>query len=224
MSDGPRTAAGRHRRRYRRALAAGLAASVLLHGAVLLGWRADRLPPGATTAAGPRSGDALAAAGSGALQALAVSVPPRIEIPSPPAPLPVLDAPEIEFREPVESPSLALGKLDGGRSAAGPPGLAGATGRGDGGADAAGRRRNTVPEPRVIVPDWDAPRALKGMRVRLRVLVDERGRAVDVVLDPPTPDDGFNRRLIDTALGMDFRPALRDGRPVRDWAVITRVF
>jgi TonB family protein len=183
---------------------------------------------GASVAAGLRAGDSAAAAGSGALQAISFAQVRSVEIPPPPAPLPSLDAPEVTVVE-TRPPSFATGSLErpgamAGRREGFSPGLPGGTGEGDGGSDMEGRYRNTVPEPRVIIPDWDPPSEVKGMRVRMRVLVDERGNAVDVELEPPTPNDRFNRKLIETAMEMEFKPALRNGRPVRDWAVITRVF
>ncbi|MCL7978444.1 MAG: energy transducer TonB [marine benthic group bacterium] len=206
----------------------GLIISLLAHLALFFSLRSDRPLGGATVAAGPRAGDSNAAAGSGALQAISFAEVRSIEIPPPPAPLPSLDAPEVTIVE-TRPPSFATGQLErpgsmAGRQAGFSPGLPGGTGEGDGGSDAEGRYRNTVPEPRVIIPDWDPPNEVKGMRVRMRVLVDERGNAVDVELEPPTPNDRFNRKLIETAMAMEFKPALRNGRPVRDWAVITRIF
>ncbi len=207
---------------------AGLLISLLAHVALFFAFRTDRPQGGASVAAGPRAGDSYAAAGGGALQAIAFAEVRSIEIPPPPAPLPSLDAPEVTIVE-TRPPSFATGQLErpgsmAGRQAGFSPGLPGGTGEGDGGSDAEGRYRNTVPEPRVIIPDWDPPSEVKGMRVRMRVLVDELGNAVDVELEPPTPNDRFNRKLIETAMEMEFKPALRNGRPVRDWAVITRVF
>ncbi len=224
----PDTLTRRNDRRYRRALGAGIAISVAVHAALLLLWRIEAPVSGASVAAGPRSGDPVAAPGGGAMQAIALAELRNTEIPAPPAPLPSLEAPEVELALPRERMVVA-GAIERPGGAPGAdrglaPGLPGAQGRGDGGADAEGRYRNTVPEPRVIIPDWDAPKEVKGLEVRVRVLVDERGRAVDVVLDPPTPDDRFNRRLIDAAMEMEFKPALRNGRPIRDWAVITRIF
>lgn len=216
-----RRAADQNDRRYRTALRAGLALSVALHAGLFLAWRSERPVAGASVAAGPRSGDPVAAAGGGALRAIALAPLRSIEIPSPPKPIPVLDAPDVSVTVPTERLSAGASLARPGGSGAGIPG---ATGRGDGGADAEGRYRNTVPEPRVIIPEWDAPADVRGMEVRLRVLVDERGRAVDVELDPRTPDEKFNRRLIESAMAMEFKPALRNGRPVRDWAVITRIF
>ena len=206
----------------------GLLISLLAHLTLFFSLRSDRPQGGATVAAGPRAGDSNAAAGSGALQAISFAEVRSIEIPPPPAPLPSLDAPEVTIVE-TRPPSFATGQLErpgsmAGRQAGFSPGLPGGTGEGDGGSDAEGRYRNTVPEPRVIIPDWDPPNEVKGMRVRMRVLVDERGNAVDVELEPPTPNDRFNRKLIETAMAMEFKPALRNGRPVRDWAVITRIF
>lgn len=226
--DRPRTTASRYDRRYRRAIHVGLALSLLIHAIVFVAWRSERAAAGALVAAGLRTGDASAAAGGGALQAINLAAVGSAEIPPPPAPLPSLDAPEVVPVE-TETPALATGMLarpgsSPGQNAGFAPGLPGGTGTGDGGTDAEGLYRNTVPEPRVIIPDWDAPKEVKGLRVRMRVLVDERGNPVDVELEPPTPNDGFNRKLIETAMEMEFKPALRNGRPVRDWAVITRVF
>ncbi len=206
----------------------GLGLSLLLHSIVLLAWRSERIAPGASVAAGLRTGNASAAAGGGAMQAVSLAAARSVEITPPPAPLPSLDAPEVN---PVHSemPVLASGMLERpgsspGRNDGFVPGIPGGTGSGDGGTEAEGLYRNTVPEPRVIIPDWDPPKEVKGLRVRMRVLVDERGNPVDVELEPPTPNDRFNRQLIETAMEMEFKPALRNGRPVRDWAVITRVF
>jgi TonB family protein len=206
----------------------GLLLSLILHAAVFFAFRGEAPMGGASVAAGPRAGDSEAAAGSGVLQAIAFADVRAVEIPPPPAPLPSLDAPEVTIVE-TRPPSLATGELErpgsmAGRQAGFEPGIPGASGRGDGGSDAEGRYRNTVPEPRVIIPDWDPPGEVKGMKVKMRVLVDERGNPVDVELEPPTPNDRFNRKLIETAMEMEFKPALRNGRPVRDWAVITRVF
>jgi TonB family protein len=206
----------------------GLLLSLLFHAALFFAFRSERPRSGASVAAGPRAGDTYSAPGSGALRAITLADVRSVEIPPPPAPLPSLDAPEVTILE-TRPPSFATGELERpGSSAARQsgfvPGLPGGTGQGAGGADAEGRYRNTVPEPRVIIPDWDPPREVKGMRVMMRVLVDERGNPVDVELEPPTPNDGFNRKLIETAMEMEFKPALRNGRPVRDWAVITRVF
>lgn len=226
--DRPRTTASRNDSRHRRAIHVGLALSLLLHAVVFLAWRSEQVAAGASIAAGLRTGDASAAAGGGAMQAITLAAARSTEIPPPPAPLPSLDAPEVVPVE-VETPVLASGLLERpgsspGQNAGFVPGVPGGTGTGDGGTDAEGLYRNTVPEPRVIIPDWDPPKEVKGMRVRMRVLVDERGNPVDVELEPPTPNARFNRKLIETAMEMEFKPALRNGRPVRDWAVITRVF
>jgi len=226
--DRPRTTAGRNDLKHRRAMRVGLLLSLMFHVALILAFRSERPVEGLSVAAGPRAGDSGSASGGGALQAIAFAEVRSVEIPPPPAPLPSLDAPDVTILE-TRPPSFATGELErpgstAGRQAGLVPGLPGGTGRGDGGSDVEGRYRNTVPEPRVIIPDWDPPREVKGMRVMMRVLVDERGNPIDVELEPPTPNAGFNRKLIETAMEMEFKPALRNGRPVRDWAVITRVF
>ncbi|MGD8818346.1 MAG: hypothetical protein PVJ51_14255, partial [Acidobacteriota bacterium] len=209
------------------ALVAGVLLSVAVHAVVLLLWRAPRADGSGTLAAGPRSGDEIAAAGGGFLTAVALrAIPERTEIPAPPKPLRTLEAPEVRPLETADSRITAsLAPPGGGRP--GPEmgvGLTTGTGRGSGGTDFEGRARNAPPEPRVIIPDWDVPRDVKGMRVEIHVLVDARGRALRVRLEPPTPSEDVNSRLVRDYLRTEYRPARREGRPVAGWAVLVRQF
>lgn len=227
MEHKPSLPSSANGRRYRVALRWGLVLSVGLHASIFFLWRRDLPPLPTTVAAGLRTGDALAAEGGGVMQAIAVAPARRIEIPPPPEKVSDLDAPEVEISQPDDSRLMAR-TADLGASFAGPrsgPGLPGATGRGDGGGDAEGRYRVTAPEPRSIIPEWDPPGDVRGMQVMVRVLVDPYGRPTgDVELRPRTPDAGFNRRLIEKVLQMDYRPARRHGRPITAWAEMTFVF
>lgn len=227
QNAGYSSSATRNGRRYQTALRWGLCISVALHAAVFLLWRGELAPLPGTVAAGTRAGDFAAAAGGGVMQAIAVAPPREIVVPPRPDPLSSLEEPDV--REQVAEEQRLAATFAG---LAGPPagarvgpGLPAAAGRGDAGADAEGRFRVTAPEPRSIIPEWDPPRAVRGMEVMVRVLIDPHGRPTgDVELRPRTPDAGFNRRLIEKVLQMDYRPARRHGRPITAWAEMTFVF
>lgn len=214
--------------RHRRALAMGMGLSVLLHAAVIFGFRADLEPLSTTVAVGQRAGDPVAAAGGGVLQAMNIALPRQVEVPPPPEAVPDLDEPEFEISEPPEDRFSPMRDLASATSFPGNSrrvGIARATGRGDAGADAEGLYRVTAPEPRSIIPEWNPPREVKGMQVMVRVLVDERGAPLgDVELRPPTPNRGFNDRLREKVLNMDYKPARRQGRAISGWAEMTFIF
>ncbi len=223
----PSSASG-NARRHRRAALWGLAISLVLHGAVLLLWKADLQPLPGTVAAGLRMGDAAAAPGGGIMQAIALAPPRAIVVPPPPDEVPDLDAPEVDVRMPQEPQLQArFADMRSGVAFPGPddgPGRPDGTGRGDGGAEAEGQFRVTAPEPRVIVPEWDPPAEIKGTTVQIRVLVNADGRALEVELRPRTPNSGFNRRLVDTYMEMDYKPGRRMGRAITAPAEITLIF
>jgi len=215
-------------RRHRRTALISLAISVAVHGVVFLLWKADLQPLPGTVAAGLRMGDASAAAGGGIMQAIALAPPRQIVVPPPPEAVPEFDAPEVEVRIPPE-PQLQARFADMRSGVAFPgrdegPGRPDGTGRGDGGTEAEGRFRVTAPEPRVIVPEWDPPAEIKGTTVQIRVLVSAEGRALDVEIRPRTSNTGFNRRLVDTYMQMDYKPGRRMGRAITAPAEITLVF
>jgi hypothetical protein len=223
----PSSASG-NARRYRKAAWIGLTLSVLAHIALLLIWKTDLKPLPDTVAAGLRMGDAAAAPGGGIMQAIAIAPPREIVVPPPPDQVPELDAPEVEVQMPREQQLQArFADLRSGVALPGPdegPGRPDGSGLGDGGTEAEGQFRVTAPEPRVIVPEWDPPDEIKGTRVQIRVLVSADGRALDVELRPRTPNAGFNRRLIDTYMKMDYKPGRRMGRPITAPAEITLIF
>lgn len=220
--------ASENTRRYGRVVRVSLLLSVCAHVTVFFLWRTELLPLLDTVAAGEREGDALAAPGGGVMQAIAVAPPREIVIPPPPEDVPVLNAPEVEVRTPTEPQLQArFANLRSGAAFPGPqtgPGRPDGVGRGDGGADEEGRQRITAPEPRVIVPEWDPPDEVKGTRIQIRVLVSAEGRALDVELRPQTPNSRFNRRLIDTYMSAEYKPAVRMGRAVSAHTEITLIF
>ena len=63
------------------------------------------------------------------------------------------------------------------------------------------------------------------MEVTVRVFVDAEGHPTGMVeLDPPTPDDRFNRTIMEQVKNWEYQPARRDGSPVEGWAEITFIF
>ena len=222
------TTASESSRRYRRRVRIGLAVSLALHVLLFLIWRSDLQPLPGTVAAGPRMGDASAAAGGGILQAIAIAPQREIVVPPPPERVPELDAPEVEVEMQQESDLQArFADLRSGVAYPGPgegPGRPDGTGLGDGGSEAEGRFRVTAPEPRVIVPEWDPPDEIRGTTVQIRVLVSPEGRALDVELRPLTSNSGFNRRLRETYMRMDYKPGRRMGQPITAPAEITLIF
>ncbi|MDE2879146.1 energy transducer TonB [Candidatus Palauibacter soopunensis] len=193
-------------------------ASALLHAFLLLAW--VRPAPEFERAARPGVDPDLPAGGGG-LRALRVSMPRRIEIPPPPRPVLAVDMPEIQVRETeieVASELLPVG------APAPSPGRGAGFGPGDEGAGGGEGDGYVSPVPRSVVPHWDPPSAVRGMEVTVRVFVDATGRPGLVELDPPTPDEGFNRDIMRQVRAWEYRPALRHGTPVDGWAEITFIF
>ena len=219
----------RHDREYRRFARVGFAVSLLVHLAILLLWQVDPLSLGNTIAAGPRTGDPIAAAGGGAMQSVSYRLPEKIEVPPPPEKF-VVDERPIEI-EMVEEPqiaaldlSTALGEAREMATTPG-PGIPGMTGQGDGGSDESGNSRLLDGTPRSLIPEWDPPEDVRGMEVTVRVLINERGHPLEVRLQPQTPNRGFNSKLIKKARLMEFNPVRdRSGRPIQEWTEFVLVF
>lgn len=193
-------------------------ASALLHAFLLLAWvrPVPEFDPAARSGEDP---DLLA--GGGGLRALRVSMPRRVEIPPPPRPVLAVDMPEIQVREAeieVASELLPVG------APAPSAGLGAGFGAGEEGAGGGEGDGYVSPVPRSVVPHWDPPSAVRGMEVTVRVFVDATGRPSLVELDPPTPDEDFNRDIMRQVRGWEYRPALRHGTPVDGWAEITFIF
>lgn len=189
--------------------------SLLLHILVFFLWRTDGPLLSPFAAAGPRAGDNRAA--GGAIQSMAIRIPPPRPIVPPRIPLPTVTPDLVEFEPEVEpSPMDVIGDRPG--NTPGPPGLEGGTGQGDGGTAAEGLFRLVPPSPRgMIMPP--ANDKLKGREVEVWVFVDERGRVVpdSTRLEPPTSDRDFNRRLIQEAAEWVFEPARKGGKAVASW-------
>ncbi len=219
----------RHDREYRRLVTASLVASLLVHLAIFLLWRVDPVSLGTSIAAGPRSGDPIAATGGGAMQSVRYRLPEKIEVPPPPDKFVVDERPiELELPEDPQIATLdlstALGEAREMATTPG-PGLPGMTGRGDGGADATGNSRLLDGTPRSLIPEWDPPQDVRGMEVTVRVLINERGHPMEVRLQPRTPNRGFNNKLIRKARLMEFNPVRdRSGRPIQEWTEFVLVF
>lgn len=193
-------------------------ASALLHAFLLLLW--VRPAPEFESAARPGVDPDLTAGGGG-LMAVRVSMPRRIEIPPPPRPVLAVDMPEIQVREAeidVASELLPVG------APAPSPGLGAGFGAGEEGAGGGEGDGYVSPVPRSVVPHWDPPSAVRGMEVTVRVFVDATGRPSLVELDPPTPDEDFNRDIMRQVRAWEYRPALRHGTPVDGWAEIVFIF
>lgn len=196
-----------------------MAASLALHLLAFLLWRgASPLPaidlPGHSTDAAP---------GGGGLQAVTARLPEVREIPPPLRPVLAIDVPDVEITTvstAISGPALSPAP------AAPLPGVGGGAGKGDGdGGSGDGESDYVSPVPRSVLPHWDPPGSVRGMEVTVRVLVDERGHPTgEVVLEPPTPDRRFNREIEERVRRMEYRPALRGGRPVAGWAEITFIF
>lgn len=219
----------RNSARNRKALVVGFALSALVHGLLLGGWRTTGPEATGSLAAGQRMGEFRAAAGGGAMVAISIAAPRPIIIPAPPArQLRIVD-PEVATQEPEQRilPVELAGPSGGARliSDHSGPGLPGADGGGDGGFDATGRDRRTVPTPRSIIPLWNPPKEVRGMVVTIRVLVDARGKPTgEILVQPRIPNPGFARRLRKEMLSMDYVPARRGGRAVAEWAEVTLTF
>lgn len=205
-------------RRFRRPMAVGLLLSVALHVAVVLA--AGRIGSIGAAIAGDRTDrprPRVERLPSDALHAVAVrAVKTEIRVPAPPAEVRATPV-ELEAAEPRE-------EAFAGSSLGPPPGGEGGPSRPGG--PAAGRPAETPPVPRSVIPEWDAPDAVRGRTVTVRVHVDSAGRPTGAVeLEPPTPHEGFNRKLTETVRAMRFSPARTPGgRPVAAWAELTFSF
>ncbi len=219
----------KHRRTWRWAMVA----SVLLHILIFLLFRGDIvLPPSPFAAAGPRSGDARAAAGGGtqiiAMQVVQTPVPPTVQTVTP-VPLPV---PEPEVKPILEEPPKpqvvaavtpareGTGTVGEGRGEKTGEGIEGGRGRGDGGTAEEGLFRVVPPSPRgLILPPSDRPGKVRGKEIDVWVFVTARGEVVadSTRIAPATGDRKFDDRLRKQAAEWVFEPAKRGGQPVAEW-------
>ena len=221
-----------HDRRYRRIWRVALIASVLLHVLVLLFFREFRpIPPSPFSAAGPRNGDARAAAGGGmrvvSLQVEVQSQPVPEKVVPVPVPVPELK-PEVKIEEPpkpavrvVSAAVEGTGRVGEGRGAQTGAGIEGGTGRGDGGTSDEGLFRVVPPSPRgLILPPSDRPGRVRGREIDVWVFITTRGEVVSdsTRLDPTsTGDRKFDDKLKKQAAEWVFEPARRGGKAVAEW-------
>jgi hypothetical protein len=222
-------------RRHRRIWRWSILASVLFHILVLLLFREARLiPPSPFAAAGPRAGDATAAAGGGT-QIVALNVIPDVQVQPVveevvPVPIPVPDPtpePEIRIEDPkpvVTVTPVAIqgtGTVGQGRGDRAGPGTETGTGRGDGGTGEEGLFRLVPPSPRgLILPPSDRPGNVRGKEIDVWVFVSATGRVISdsTRLDPRTTGNGrFDDRLKDQAAEWVFEPARKAGQAVAEW-------
>jgi hypothetical protein len=198
----------------RRIFRISLAISVLAHCLIFAFWTVEPPLVSPFAAAGPRSGDPRAAAGS--MQGLNLRVVPSRPIVPPRIPLPTVDVEPVEIQ--MEDPSMDAVEALGERPGAEAPGIEGGEGEGDGGTGEEGLFRLIPPAPRgMIMPPTNE--RLRGQQIQVWVFVNEYGRVVpdSTRLRPPTSDRGFNRRLIEEAAEWIFEPARQDGRAVASW-------
>jgi hypothetical protein len=219
-----------HNERHRRALRWGLFASVVAHALILLLFNSRfAVPPSPFSAAGPRAGDARAAAGGGAeLLAFSVALPAAEPeaIPRPPPPLtPDVDVEVQPVEEELQISSALPDLVGGGVTGSGlgqrvGPGLADGTGSGDGGTSDEGRFRVIPPTPRgLILPPSERPGKVRGKEVEVWVFVTDGGQVVSdsTRIFPSTGDRGFDKRLREQANEWLFDPARRGTEIVAEW-------
>lgn len=222
-------------RAWRRPLMVGLLLAVAIHLAIVLLFRVVPIPEAPTSAAGPRMGDVRAAAGGGSglemVEVVPASEPEQTVVPeTTPVPVPELEV--VEPEPPAEPAEDAAPEPTPSREGTGAPGEGGdrgeqegpgretGTGEGGGGTGDEGASAITPPSPRALfLPPANRPQSVRGMEVTVWVYVDASGRVVGDAtrLEPPTPDPGYNRRLIQSAAQWRFTPARQNGEPVAAW-------
>jgi hypothetical protein len=188
--------------------------SLLLHLILFVTWPDDPLLVSPFSAAGPRSGDDRAA--PGAMQAMNISVPPSRPITPPPVPVFTLEP--VEMVEYDDEAAVQPAEFAGDAPGLDAPGLADATGEGDGGSADEGTFRLVPPVPRGMI--WPPEsKKLDEIDLEVWVWVDASGQVVpdSTTLRDPTADRDFNRRLIAEAAEWIFEPARKGGEPVASW-------
>jgi len=194
----------------------GFLGAVVVHLLIFFLWWGESELVSPFSAAGPRAGDNLAAAGG--MQAFNIRVPPPRPIIRPQVPLLTFDpVPLVELEEDQQQ-QVETGSILGDRPGVDGPGLPQGDGRGDGGTAESGLFRVVPPSPRgIILPPSN--RNVRGQRIEVWVFVDKRGRVVadSTQLRPPTSDRDFNARIVREAAEWVFEPAKRGGEAVGSW-------
>ncbi len=194
----------------------GFIGAVVVHLLVFFLWWGESELVSPFSAAGPRAGDNLAAAGG--MQAFNIRVPPPRPIIRPQVPLLTFDPVPLEELEDDSQQQIETASILGDRPGVDGPGLPDADGRGDGGTAETGRFRNVPPSPRgMVIPPFNS--SLRGQKVEVWVWVDDQGRVVpdSTRLSPSTSDRSYNTRLIREAAEWFFEPAKDGGRSVASW-------
>jgi periplasmic protein TonB len=143
--------------------------------------------------------------------------PPRAQVPPAPAPPPPVPEPSA-WRVPVETPPVAPREF----APVSPP-SAPADPAGEGPIAVGELAYAHMPPP----PPYPGPalRARQQGTVLLRIVVDEAGKPVEVEVARSSGHRALDRAAVDYALRqLRFRPALRDGRPVRAVAQVPVAF
>lgn len=209
--------------------------SAAVHAALFLLWRGTPGP-----AAGEAAGASPRVEGPDAwrgVQAVAVRAeggaeerpPARVEVDRAEPRVLERSRPRLTLRRVTTPPRApvrlaAAGQGSGRQGQGSAPAGEGADSRGQGGGGG-GDGGLSPPVPRSLLPQWDPPKSVRGSRVTVRVEVDRSGRPTgNVVLEPPTPDGSFNRRLKRRMASLEFLPATRNGEPIAAWAEITFLF
>lgn len=218
---------GERLRRDRTVWRVGLLLSLLIHLILFVIFQKAGERFTAYAAAGPASGDPVAAPGGGGMRAVVLRPPVELTVPPPPEALVIEPVPvEVKLQEEpplalseIELPEPGEGKREGAQTG---PGLPEGEGGGDAGNAMSGLRRLVPPTPRgVIMAPLARPAEVRGREVTVWVFVNAAGAVDSVRLEPPTPDRGYNDSLIRTALDWVFEPAERAGRPVPTWTKYT---
>ena len=201
----------------------GMFASLVLHTLVVLLWIGDtsqleETAPGQRLNPHTTSGKLI--------QSIKVSSSRRQEIPLPLDPIIKVKIPPVDMTASLSS--LPTEQLLSSGLSSWLPSFGSEFGLSPGGLSDVGDGKTTyeyqAPVPKFVAPQWDPPASARGLEVRVYVLVDEDGWPQAVELDPPTPDDGFNGRIVKQVKGWKYQPARRHGRSTSGWAEITFVF
>ncbi|MGH7458834.1 MAG: hypothetical protein ACREKN_07125 [Longimicrobiaceae bacterium] len=208
----------RWNRLYKGAVRVGYLLAILFHALLFLWFRSVDLPePSLTSARGPAAGD-VRAGGGGGMQQVTFRVARPEEEQEDPEPEPeVTEQERVAPPEPSRADRGLLGEEAGSGSGEGEGEASGEGEEGGGGGEG---EEGTLPVPRgMILPPQGYPGSVRGQEITVWVFVDVRGRVVpdSTRLDPPTPDRGYNRKLVSRAAAWSFDPATRRGRPVAAW-------
>ncbi len=229
--------------RWRRAVRLGILGTVIIHAFFLITVRDTAVAPRSTrAAAGPPRGDIRASGGGSGMTMIEIrpeQTPPETPVREVTVvPEPVIEPVEVvvpeEVVEPSPTPVTAPPSIvapapapgTGGPGTGGQSGTStgtstgGGEGAGGGGDADTGESRIIPPTPRgIFIPPSGSPSSARGKEITVWVFVSEAGRVdrSSVRLEPPTSDNRYNQRLIQSVADWVFDPARQDGRAVSAW-------